>query len=349
GRRNANFWENIAFDGFLEYGNWDALNDADIEFMTSITNLKNGGNCERRYFVDLTDQTVSNSVTIPFIKAERQDWSRYMNRREYKKEHGVAWWEWNEGLEAIHDKYKYEGSGSSWNEINQQMANAGFADGALKLIDSVTKEIVYYEKINPWTIIEVHDFVTMETYEKIDYEIVMSAFDYTPLVLDLDKNNKIDTANNDWLPHAPKFYMIFAKYFDMTGDGAKDFTEWVSISPKDGILAMPDENGNVESALQLFGNAGGYLDGFEKLSMVCDTDNNGYVENEELEGLKLWVDENSDAVCQADELHELSEYNITRIGTSHDDYVSSYVTADGNSHTVWDWWPATYQVRKFRR
>jgi len=112
---------------------------------------------------------------------------------------------------------------------------------------------------------------------------------------------------------------------------------------------MPNAQGKVEGALELFGTAGGFTDGFEKLSMICDHDNNGWVEGKELEGLKIWIDANHNGICEPEELHELSDFGITRISTRHENYVSSYQTADGSEHTLWDWWPASMEIRKFRR
>ncbi len=191
-------------------------------------------------------------------------------------------------------------------------------------------------------------YTTVVTTVNVTYELVLKVYDYSPIVLDLNDDGKIDVAKNNWHPHAPKFYREFAKFFDITGDGADDYTEWMMPNTRDGLLVMP-ENGEVKNALQLFGTAGGYRDGYEKLSIVCDKDNNGWVEGEELEGLAIWIDENNDAVCQASELKQLSDYNIKKIATNHNDFVSKYETNDGKTSTTWDWWPAMMETRKFHR
>jgi len=341
-RRGANFYGNFTGDGFVEYGSWGNIDQADINFMKTVTNLKNGVSRENRYFLDLTSQTVSTAVQIPFIKKERRDWGGFRPKK------GLKWNQDKEGLMAIHDKYKYEGSGSSWKELNEQMRKV-FGDDGVKLIDTQKKEIITYEQVDPYTTLEIHNNVTMEIYERVQYQLVLSLFDYTPLVLDLNKDGKIDTAFNEWRPHSPKFYAVFAKFFDMTGDGNPNFCEWLSTGPSDGILALPDKNGKITSALQLFGNAGGYLDGYDKLSVVCDKDKNGWIEGKELDNLKLWIDQNNNAVCEADELKDLADYNISKISTSHKDFVSVYETSDGSQYKVWDWWPATYETRRFEK
>lgn len=193
----------------------------------------------------------------------------------------------------------------------------------------------------------VHQDTTHVYYERDVYQIVADVYDSSPLVLDLNGDGKLDVAKNEWQPHAPKFYTENARFFDITGDGTVDFTEWVSVGAGDGILVRP-ENGKVETALQLFGTAGGYTDGYEKLSLVQDSDNNGWVEGQELEGLYLWVDANSDGKMQNAELRNLSEFGIKKIGTAHRNFVGSYVTNDGAQHVMWDWWPATKETRKFR-
>lgn len=216
------------------------------------------------------------------------------------------------------------------------------------ILSTETIEEYVVEEIDPFTTIITKVLTTVVTYKNVSYQLILQVWDGSPLVLDLDNNGKIDTAKNDWRPHAPKFHMWAAKFFDISGDNSPDFTEWMMVKPQDGLLAIP-EDGKVESAIQLFGTAGGFVDGYEKLSIVCDKDKNGWVEGQELEGLKIWIDENNDAQCQPDELKNLEDYNIKRISTHHDDFVSQYETSDGQVRTTWDWWPAVMETRKFQR
>ena len=188
---------------------------------------------------------------------------------------------------------------------------------------------------------------TTLNYKDVNYQIVWDGYDSSPLVLDLDTNTSIDVAYGIWTKHAPKFFGNYAKFFDITGDGQDDYTEWVPANTKDALLVMP-ENGKVENALQLFGTAGGYNDGYEKLALVCDKDNNSWVEGSELEGLALWRDINSDGICDASEISNLSDYGITAISTKHSNYVSCYKKNDGSTSLSWDWWPVVSQVRKFK-
>jgi hypothetical protein len=202
--------------------------------------------------------------------------------------------------------------------------------------------------IDPYTTIVTDTVITIVTTNNVVYQIICQVYDHSPLVLDLSGDGKIQVARNQWMPHAPKFYPEFARYFDMVGDGSMLYSEWVAPGIKDGFLVKP-EDGRVESALQLFGTAGGYRDGFEKLSHVCDTDKNGWVEGPELQGLALWIDSNSDAICQEDELKPLHDYGITRISTASKDYLSRFTTREGREFAMWDWWPASMEVRRFKR
>jgi len=201
-----------------------------------------------------------------------------------------------------------------------------------------------YKYIGNNTYVRTKYVDTHNYYKRITYQLVAKLYDGSPLVLDINRDGIIDTAKNDWLPHAPTFYSDYAKYFDITGDGAKDKTEWIARGSRDALLVKP-EAGDVDTALQLFGTAGGYADGFEKLAIVCDKDNNGWIEGEEMEGLYLWFDDNNNAICEKDELKPLSDFNIKKLSTKHENYVGSYVTNDGKEQTMWDWWPCIMEIR----
>jgi hypothetical protein len=201
-------------------------------------------------------------------------------------------------------------------------------------------------EVNDGVILATNGTSIVQTTNGDVYQLVSYVYDSSPIMLDLDNDSTPSTAFGMWTKHAPKFFSQYAKFFDITGDGNVDYTEWTTPNTGDALLVKP-ENGKVETALQLFGTAGGYDDGYEKLSLVCDTDKNGWVEGKELEGLALWMDTNSDGVCQAEELKNLSDYGITAISTDHSNYVSSYKTADGKMHISWDWWPAVSSTRKF--
>jgi len=231
--------------------------------------------------------------------------------------------------------------GGHWHDIYASFNN--YFPSTSRTYSNTTYE---NEMLDPYTTVIYENKVV--TTEKINYQLI-AYYCESPIVLDLDGTQEIDTAKNIWLPHDPKFFIQNAKFFDINGDGHADYTEWMNANPKDGLLVIPDENGRVNSALELFGTAGGYEDGYEKLSIVCDKDKNGWVEGEELSGLKLWIDSNNNAVCESSELKELSDYGVVKIATSHKDFVSTYVTNDGKVKYTWDWWPTMAATRKFKR
>ena len=78
-----------------------------------------------------------------------------------------------------------------------------------------------------------------------------------------------------------------------------------------------------------------------------DTDDNGKVQGEELSGLAVWTDSNSDARPQEGEVRSLRELGITELGLKHNQYVSHYVR-DGNSQRMFDWWPQTYELNRVK-
>jgi hypothetical protein len=185
----------------------------------------------------------------------------------------------------------------------------------------------------------------------INYNINIAGhwvIDYlSPIVLDLNNDKKIDVAYNYWLPHAPKFFDQNVVLFDISGDRVPDLVEWV-VGTNDGLLVEPGVD-KVTSALDLFGTAGGYKDGFEKLSKY-DKDNNGFIEGKELEGFKVWIDKNQNGKCEENELFDIKQFNIKRLSVNHNGkYVSYYETNDGQKRLMWDWWPAAIEVKKIAK
>jgi hypothetical protein len=179
------------------------------------------------------------------------------------------------------------------------------------------------------------------------YSLILQVYDYSPIVLDLNNDKKIDVAYNYWLPHAPKFFTQNIVKFDITGDMVPDLVEWV-VGPNDGLLVEPGVK-KVKSALDLFGTAGGYSNGYEKLA-TYDKDKNGFVEGKELEGFKVWIDKNQNGTCEENELFDIKQFNIKKLSVNHNGkYVSYYETNDGQKRLMWDWWPAAIEVKKIAK
>ncbi len=179
------------------------------------------------------------------------------------------------------------------------------------------------------------------------YSLILQVYDYSPIVLDLNNDKKIDVAYNYWLPHAPKFFTQNIVKFDITGDMVPDLVEWL-VGPNDGLLVEPGVK-KVTSALDLFGTAGGYSNGFEKLA-TYDKDKNGFVEGKELEGFKVWIDKNQNGICEENELFDIKQFNVKKLSVKHNGkFVSYYETNDGQKRLMWDWWPAAIEVKKIAK
>jgi len=172
---------------------------------------------------------------------------------------------------------------------------------------------------------------------------VVGARNWSPIVLDLDSNKIIDSTRNIWTPHAPRFFQERTAFFDITGDGSIEYIEW--LGDKDGLLVKAGSDGTVTDANNLFGTAGGYRDGYEKMAEVLDLDKNGWVEGNELEGLCIWRDGNRNAKCEPSELISLQAVGIEKISTSHKNFQSVYMM-NGREYTTWDWWPTGFELMK---
>jgi hypothetical protein len=174
---------------------------------------------------------------------------------------------------------------------------------------------------------------------------VAGAVNFSPIMLDIDGNGQVDSNRNEWKPHAPTFYGERTALFDMSGDFRNDFIEW--IGSRDALLVMPEKDGSVKSAHNLFGTAGGYKDGYQKMALVLDTDKNGVVEGDELAGLYLWQDANGNARAEKGEMRTVQEVGVEKINVAHRQYESTCVIK-GKEVKTWDWWPSCYELMKVK-
>jgi|GEM_PF-3809066 len=165
----------------------------------------------------------------------------------------------------------------------------------------------------------------------------------SPLVLDLNGDRKIEASGGVWEPHRGiKGRQVL---FDINGDGFEEAVEWIGAG--DGILVSAEfaAGGKEPSSLDFIGSAGGFNDGFEKLSLY-DLDHNNVIEGKELDALRVWQDKNGDAIPANSEIKTLASLGITAINISHTpNYVGSFV-CNGKSCYMWDWWPSYEVVKK---
>lgn len=165
----------------------------------------------------------------------------------------------------------------------------------------------------------------------------------SPIVLDLDGDGKLQASGGKWLPHSGEFDSTRTALFDFHANGFPVLTEWVG--PQDGLLVRPHADGSIDGS-SLFGNAGGFRDGYDALGAL-DKDRNGQVDGLELQGLMVWQDGNGDAAVDDGELLALDELGITSLAVQDKDLRSTY-TRNGKTLQSFDWWPTVMELRKKR-
>ena len=223
------------------------------------------------------------------------------------------------------------GSGDS---VNRMYVAQGNVSKNTEVTDHYLKTIVH-------TTIVYTDSTTTVT-EGGDCYSINATVDVSPIVLDLDGDGKIEASNGRWQPHASQaFSGDNAVMFDFYGNGFPVISEWVGKT--DGLLCHPREDGYVDGT-NLFGTGAGYNNGFEALS-AYDTNRDGQVSGDELEGLYVWTDVNADGHAAKDELHTVQSLGITSIGVNHNNFQGSYVR-DGKEMKSFDWWPTIHECRK---
>lgn len=186
------------------------------------------------------------------------------------------------------------------------------------------------------------DATTTTEYNSVAVWTVSALRTISPLILDMDGDGKIQASGGKWLPHTSldKDRMAF---FDFYGDRFPVLMEWAG--PDDGLLCQPNADGSIDGT-NLFGTASGFANGFEALRMK-DADGDGKIAGDELAGLAVWTDTNSDARPQKGEVKSLQEHNITELSVRHKQYVSAFVR-DGKTERMYDWWPQTYELNRVR-
>ncbi len=105
----------------------------------------------------------------------------------------------------------------------------------------------------------------------------------------------------------------------------KENVEWLKPGAKDGLLVWDvDGDGKITSSKELFGEYDidgrkRFRNGYEKLAHYFDKNKDGVISGDELKGLKVWIDKDADGITDTGELHNLSEFNITKLSTKMSD------------------------------
>ncbi len=218
-------------------------------------------------------------------------------------------------LEEIDDVSNHDGVYREYLLSSSSSERYGYVDGVLTLIEDIN----------------------LDLYKVVIHSITATK-KVSPLVLDMTGSGKLEASNGQYLPHSDVDFKntIVADFY---GDGFEIAMEWVG--PNDGLLVAPKADGTVDMSC-LFGTAGGYDTGYEKLSLYADA--NGIVKGDVLKGLAVWQDKNGNGIADAGEVTSCTELGITSINAKHKAFVSSF-EMNGKTQKMWDWWPSAAELR----
>jgi len=149
---------------------------------------------------------------------------------------------------------------------------------------------------------------------------------YSPIGLDIDGSGKVERIEGEF-------------FIDIDGSGdIEELNEW--FAPTEGILLVGKENDFEDGVTgeHLLGDMGGlYTDGFHKLQ-EWDKNGDGIVSGNELNKFFIWVDANFNAAVDSGELHELEDYGIVGLPTTHENHLAMAELEDGGEMVMEDLW-----------
>jgi len=173
-----------------------------------------------------------------------------------------------------------------------------------------------------------------------DREFLLADHVFTsPIVLDMNGDGELEASNGQWKPHDYSNSPIVE--FDINGDGFDELIEWVGKN--DGLLIIYREGEEVNGK-NLFGEASGFVDGYENLS-AYDQNNDSVLNGEEIKNFSVWQDKNSNAKVDKGEVKSVTELGITEFGVTHKGLVSSF-KQNNQTKTMWDWYPCVFRVKR---
>lgn len=155
-----------------------------------------------------------------------------------------------------------------------------------------------------------------------------------PIAIDCDASGNIEMTSSADEPRAVQF--------DLDGWGIANRTQW--LAGGDGWLCEDvDRDGKISSGRELFGNAGGFSDGFEKLALR-DANHDGVISGAELAGLSIWIDRDNPGVTDPGELTPvevagLTAVSIPRVG------LRAVATLNGHKRLCLEVWPEAFAPR----
>lgn len=145
----------------------------------------------------------------------------------------------------------------------------------------------------------------------------------SPIALDLTGQGRVERINGDFV-------------VDIDGNGVSEaVTQW--FAPSAGILITGNPVGKI-SGEHMFGNVSGiHADGFSELATL-DKNTDGALQGDELRGLSIWNDLNSDTVVDKGETSSLESHKITSLAVNHYKYMARAIKSDGTSILMEDVW-----------
>ena len=160
----------------------------------------------------------------------------------------------------------------------------------------------------------------------------------TPLIIPLEETGLSGLVKTDRAGHSE------GVRFDLDGFGADD---WQWITPKAGLLVWdPEGKGIITSGRQLFGNVTWWIfwdNGYQPLSLL-DNNGDGQLSGEELAGLSIWQDINSDGISQPGEVKPVTEWGIVSLACQPTGQTGGFLShsagvtfSNGESRPTYDW------------
>ena len=133
--------------------------------------------------------------------------------------------------------------------------------------------------------------------------------------------------------------------FDLRGYGPKQ--SWTWVKPDTGFLVWdPERSGVIDSGQQMFGSYTWQIfwrDGYEAMS-VLDADDNGILEEAELDRLSVWFDRDGNGVSSPGEVVPVNLLEIaglrtqaTSKGANHVSNPNGLILQSGQELPTWDW------------
>ena len=312
---------------------------------SALTSLNNKKQVEARELAELealkVKQANDNAAKLAELKSQL---TSHINSLKYIDDQtGIYGLNYNVNMIDGYDNLRFDQvvyQANSFTEPEYSLSSANKKDD--KAIESIVS--VSYRQ-QPYTmvdgVLQQVSYVDINTYETSIY--FQSGQKYiSPLVLDITGNGQLQASNGQNMPghDAVKEGNIIGDFF---GDGFEIAMEWVG--PQDGLLVAPKADGSVDMSC-LFGTAGGYENGYEKLSLY-DKNGDMKVNGEELNDLAIWQDANGNGIADAGEVKSVKSLGITSINVefNKENYVSSF-ERNGHTYKMWDWWPNAIELVK---